>query len=306
MLIPIRMPLQGFVVKKINQFLFLVLTIFLLSCGKESQEESVSVAHDEMKISGASREKKMAPSAPAMEDRVEEVTQSKDNALGPVFFPNQNNQERLLEFQIELSYQTLDLIKTRKDLLLFITKYGFIESSSALNSDSPTMNVRFRIRAEKLSEALLELDTYGTLLSETITTIDHTEGMVWEKIKTTREKIRVKRRTFANNQTTSNSKNWEAIEESISTSEDGLDQSEFQIWKINDRVKWATLNLSYSLPAPSDKVIVPEYRNALVGITNLLLEFTYLLVWMIPIFVFAGLLYVPSKKLVQWFRQKKK
>ncbi|EOQ88794.1 PF14257 domain protein [Leptospira yanagawae serovar Saopaulo str. Sao Paulo = ATCC 700523] len=287
--------------------ILLVFTIVILfaSCGKGSHEETESYTSEDRKMSPSSYEKKDMPSAEAVEERAEPLLQSKDNSIGPVFLPIQNNQERLLEFQIDLGYQTLDLIKTRKDLLSFITKYGFIESSSAVNSDSPYMNVKIRIKAEKLYEALLELDTYGTLLNENISTIDHTEGMVWEKIKTTREKIRVKRRTIANNQTTSNSKNWESIEEAISSSEDGLDQSELQIWKINDRVKWATLNLSFSVPTPSDKIIVPEYRNALVGITNLFLEFTYLLVWMIPVFLVVGLLYVPSKKLVQWVRQKK-
>ncbi|TGL65131.1 DUF4349 domain-containing protein [Leptospira jelokensis] len=290
--------------KKIRLLLVLTSILLFANCGKGSSEGSDFYTSEERKMSPSSYEKKDMPSAPAIEEAAEPILQSKENSIGPVFLPIQNNQDRLLEFQIDLGYQTLDLVKTRKDLLSFITKYGFIETSSAVNSDSPYMNVKIRIKSEKLYEALLELDTYGTLLSENITTIDHTEGMVWERIKTTREKIRVKRRLSANNQITSNSKNWEAIEESISTSEDGLDQSELQIWKINDRVKWATVNVSFSVPTPSDKIIVPEYRNALVGITNLFLEFTYFLVWLIPIFLLIGLLYVPSKKLILWIRQK--
>ncbi|TGL01175.1 DUF4349 domain-containing protein [Leptospira bouyouniensis] len=296
---------MGFLVKKISLLFFLLIFLFLIDCGKESHEESVTQASDELKISSSSREKKMSPSAPAMEESGESSPLSKDKTIGPVFLPIQNQQERLLEFQIDLSYETLDLEKTRKDFLSFVSKYGYIENSSATNSNAPYMNVKIHIKADKLYEALLELDTYGTLLNENITTIDHTEGMVWEKIKSTREKIRYSRRVTANNQTTSNSKNWEAIEESISASEESLDQTELQIWRINDKVKWATLNVSFSVPTPTDKIIVPKYQNALVGITNLFLELTYLLVWMIPFFLLVGILYLPAKKIIHWFQQKK-
>ncbi|XDD46874.1 DUF4349 domain-containing protein [Leptospira sp. WS39.C2] len=290
--------------KKINLFILPLIFLFILDCGKESQEETQSFVSDEMKISGDSREKKMSPSAPAFEESAEQVPQTKENVLGPVFLPMPINQERLLEFQINLSYLTMDLAKTRKDFLMFVSKYGYIENSNAINADSPFMNVKIHIKSEKLYEALLELDTYGTLLSEDITTIDHTEGMVWEKIKTNREKIRYQRRLSANGQTTSNSKNWTSIEESITNSENGLDESELQIWKINDKVKWATLNVSFNVPTPSDKIIIPHYQNALIGITNLFLELTYLLVWMIPIFLLIAILYKPGKKMIHWIRQK--
>lgn len=290
--------------KKINIVFVSVLLLFLFDCGKSQSEETEAMVSEDLMIASASREKKSAPMAPAMEESAEPTPQTTDNRLGSVFLPLQNTQDRYLEFQIDLSYQTMDLIKTRNDLLLFVSKYGFIESSSATNTDSPSMNVRMRIKAEKLYDALLELDRYGTLQQENINTIDHTEGLVWEKIKSNREKIRYQRRVNASGQSTSNSKNWSSIEEAITTSENGLDQAEHQIWKIQDRVKWATVSVSFSVPTPTDKIIVPMYQNALVGITNLFLEFTYLLVWMIPWFVLAGILYLPGKKCYQWFRQK--
>ncbi|MCW7473909.1 DUF4349 domain-containing protein [Leptospira levettii] len=289
--------------KKIKLPIYLLILFLFWSCGN-AQEESVSLTSEDRKIASASAEKKVAPSSPSLEESSDSTPQIKETTIGPVFLPIQNNQDRLLEFQVDLTYQTKDLIKARKDFLIFVSKYGFIENSSAMNSESPYMNVKMHIRSDKLYDALLELDTYGTLLSENISTVDHTEGMVWEKIKTNREKIRYQRRVSANHQTTGNSRNWSAIEETITESENEIDQTELQIWKINDKVKWATLNVSFSIPTPADKIIVPQYQNAFVGILNLFLELTYVLVWMIPAFLLLGLLYLPAKKVLNWIRKK--
>lgn len=282
-------------------FLIFVLFVFLLQCGKESNVESTAPAEVGIMSDDVAMEKKISPSAARAEGNIEPPTV--ENQLGQVFVPLQNTSERLLEYQVQLSYQTQNLIKTRKDILGFITKYGFIESSSAVNADSPYMSLRIRIRSEKLYEALIELDSYGVLLNEDISTVDHTEGMVWQKIKSNREKIRLGRRTNANNQISANSKNWQAIEEAITDSENNLDQSEHEIWKIKDRVKWATLSLNFSSPIPPDKIQVPIYKNAFVGILNVFLELTYYIIWMVPFLILAGILYLPLKKIYKYFRK---
>ncbi|TGL44603.1 DUF4349 domain-containing protein [Leptospira perdikensis] len=287
--------------KNLFKVIFFVLFVFFLNCGKEANEESAAPLESAKMSSDVAMEKKVAPSAPRAEETLD--ADSAPNQLGQVFVPIQNTSERLLEYQVQLSYQTQDLIKTRKDLLTFITKYGFIESSSAVNTDSPYMNLRVHIRSEKLYDALIELDSYGVLLSEDISTVDHTEGMVWQKIKSNREKIRLGRRTNANNQTSGNSKNWEAIEEAITDSENNLDQSEHEIWKIKDRVKWATLNINFSSPIPPDKIQIPTYKNAFIGILNVFLELTYYLIWMIPFLLLAGILYFPLKKVYHYFKK---
>lgn len=287
--------------KKIYILMIFILFAFLLQCGKESNNESAPKVEAEMRSMDMPMEKKVAASSSRTEDAIEPP--SVENQLGQVFVPIQNSTERLLEYQVQLSYQTQDLIKTRKDILGFSTKYGYIESSSAVNTDSPYISLRIHIRSEKLYEALMELDTYGVLLNEDISTVDHTEGMVWQKIKSNREKIRLARRSNANNQTSANSKNWQAIEEAVTDSENNLDSSEHEIWKIKDRVKWATLNINFSTPIPADKVQIPTYKNAFVGILNLFLELTYYLIWMLPFLLLAGILYFPLKKIYFYFKK---
>ncbi|TGK81209.1 DUF4349 domain-containing protein [Leptospira montravelensis] len=278
-----------------------ILFAFLLQCGKESNSESTAPVEAEMRSLDMPMEKKVSTSGSRLEDTIEQP--SVENQLGEVFVPILNSTERLLEYQIQLSYQTQDLIKTRKDILGFISKYGYVENSSAVNTDSPYINLRIHIKSEKLYEALMELDTYGVLLNEDISTVDHTEGMVWQKIKSNREKIRLVRRSNANNQTLANSKNWQVIEEAVTESENNLDSSEHEIWKIKDRVKWATLNVNFSTPIPADKVQIPTYKNAFVGILNLFLELTYYLIWMIPFVVIAVVLYFPLKKIYVYFKK---
>lgn len=287
--------------KKIYILMIFILFAFLLQCGKESNSESTAPVEAEMRSLDMPMEKKVSTSGSRLEDTIEQP--SVENQLGEVFVPILNSTERLLEYQIQLSYQTQDLIKTRKDILGFISKYGYIENSSAVNTDSPYINLRIHIKSEKLYEALMELDTYGVLLNEDISTVDHTEGMVWQKIKSNREKIRLVRRSNANNQTLANSKNWQVIEEAVTESENNLDSSEHEIWKIKDRVKWATLNVNFSTPIPADKVQIPTYKNAFVGILNLFLELTYYLIWMIPFVVIAVVLYFPLKKIYVYFKK---
>ncbi|TGL25318.1 DUF4349 domain-containing protein [Leptospira bourretii] len=278
-----------------------ILFAFLLQCGKESNSESTASVEAEKRSMDMPMEKKVAAS-PSVSQEAKEPP-SVENQLGQVFVPIQPTAERLLEYQVQLSYQTQDLIKTRKDILGFITKYGYIESSSAVNTDSPYMSLRIHIRSEKLYEALIELDTYGVLLSEDISTVDHTEGMVWQKVKSNREKIRFTRRSNANNQTSANSKNWEEIEEAVTDSENNLDNAEHEIWKIKDKVKWATLSIQFSSPIPADKIQVPTYRNAFVGILNVFLELTYYLIWMIPFLLLAAILYFPLQKVYLYFKK---
>ncbi|MCG6139141.1 DUF4349 domain-containing protein [Leptospira mtsangambouensis] len=287
--------------KKIFKLMVFILFAFLLQCGKESNSESTAPVEAEMRSMDMPMEKKVAAS-PSVSQEAKEPP-SVENQLGQVFVPIQLTAERLLEYQVQLSYQTQDLIKTRKDILGFITKYGYIESSSAVNTDSPYMSLRIHIRSEKLYEALIELDTYGVLLSEDIATVDHTEGMVWQKVKSNREKIRFTRRSNANNQTSANSKNWEAIEEAVTDSENNLDNAEHEIWKIKDKVKWATLSIQFSSPIPADKIQVPTYRNAFVGILNVFLELTYYLIWMIPFLLLAAILYFPLQKVYLYFKK---
>ncbi len=279
---------------------FVICFISILSCGKSQEAElpieSKKISFDSKDIvSGVSSEETLstAPSSTRGEldqSKIRLAEEKSQNNLGSLFLPNFATNERLLEYDIQLSYECQDLIQTRKDLIDAISKYGYLESSSAVNTDTPYMEAKIHINSSKLFEALLVLDKLGNLLTEDISTIDHTENQVWQKRKTTRESLRLRRKNLANSQISAAAKNWEAIDESLTQSEDQLDLAEHEIWKIQDRVKWAKVTLRFSTPMPKDKIQVPSYQNALVGILNAFLELTYYLLWIIPFGLFFALL----------------
>ena len=251
-----------------------------ITCGKsESQSESpaeTATLSREMSPSAKMAEEMVQNEADESELRAEKkdiLTQDKpENNLGKVFNPTINSTERLLEFRVILNYESSDIIKTRKELIQFISKYGYLANSSAVNSRSPYMSATIFVDSSKLYEALLDLDKLGVIQSEDITTIDHTEGMVWQKRKINREKIRLGRKNKANNQIDASSKNWSAIDESLTKSEDQMDLAEHETWKIQDRIKWATIQIQFSTPIPPDQIQVPVYKNAFIGLFNMFLE----------------------------------
>jgi len=281
----------------IVSYLFFILFI---TCGKsESQSESpaeTATLSREMSPSAKMAEEMVQNEADESELRAEKkdiLTQDKpENNLGKVFNPTINSTERLLEFRVILNYESSDIIKTRKELIQFISKYGYLANSSAVNSRSPYMSATIFVDSSKLYEALLDLDKLGVIQSEDITTIDHTEGMVWQKRKINREKIRLGRKNKANNQIDASSKNWSAIDESLTKSEDQMDLAEHETWKIQDRIKWATIQIQFSTPIPPDQIQVPVYKNAFIGLFNMFLELTYYLIWIIPFLLLgSGILY---------------
>ncbi|EMJ95687.1 DUF4349 domain-containing protein [Leptospira alstonii] len=294
--------------KKIISHILVLSLLFALNCGKH-EEPKKNVSGSEAELSTRSADaidqlKNSPVSEPEKEKAASEDSDSFSNQLGKVFTPVAVSAERLLEYNVQLSYECNDLIKTRKELLDFIAKYGYLENSSAMNTASPFMSAKIHVRSSKLYDALLELDKLGTLLSEEISTIDHTEGMVWQKRKMTREKIRLNRRNNANNQIGAGSKNWEAIEESVSNSEDQLDLSEQETWKIRDRVAWATISVGFGIPTPPDKVQIPNYKNAFVGIFNTFLQLTYYLLWWLPFLILGGALVYYTNRIFLKFKKK--
>lgn len=286
-----------------NLKILYLMILLLFSCEK-SQEQSKDLP-SESELSGKMSQATMSADdnvpAPKAEENLREL--KAENELGKIFTPLNTNLDRLIEYNIDLSYESTDLINTRKQLLSFVSKYGFLESSSAENIRSPYMSLKIRVSADKLYESLQELDKLGNLLSENISTIDHTEGMVWQKRKITRERLRQIRRGLASRQVSTNSKNWQEIEESVSSSEDQLDLAEQESWKINDRVKWATITLSYRTPVPPDAIQVPAYKNAFIGLLNLFLELTYYLIWILPFIAILGGLFYLAKKGFNQFRK---
>ena len=120
---------------------------------------------------------------------------------------------------------------------------------------------------------------------------DHTEAAVVRSLSAAREEFRLRRRNAAVQQGGSQSKNWQAAENLLAASEDKDLQNRIEEWRINDRTAWATVNISMVMPvvAQSAMIDVPHFRNAFVGVLNVLLQLLYLLIYLIPVSILGWL-----------------
>ncbi len=215
-----------------------------------------------------------------------------DVHLGKVFTPVVNG-ERKLEYNIAVNYQIDALKPARAFFNQWIPRYGFLLNESASGQHNGYMTLRVRVRSSNLYAALNDLDAIGALASENITVTDHTENAVHQQMLAAREDIRNRRRTAANANTGTGSKNWEATENLLSQSEDKQLATRMEEWRIADRTGWATLQITLSLPAIAAPapVEVPEFRNAFVGLLNVLLQLVYALIYIVPLLLIGYLVY---------------
>ena len=166
------------------------------------------------------------------------------------------------------------------------------------------MTVRAVVRTPQIYEALVEFDKLGQLTNENISSIDHTDNLVWQNRKSVREKKRISRKNFASRQITSESKNWEAIDRSLTQSENEDDRAEHEIWRTHDKISWTKVTLSLHPPTPPVVVEIPNYRKAFIGIINLMLDLSYYLIWSIPVLLFFGAIFYLGKICIKKFFKK--
>lgn len=199
---------------------------------------------------------------------------------------------RLLEYRIDLTYRTERFPASRLRLLEIVGKRGFLETASSSTSASHAgMNTGFYVRADEVYEALKELDDVGRLESENIRVTDHTEEWVNQGRRARREELRMARRSKVTGIAPA-ARNWREREEALERSEDSFDRAEQARWKIKDRTAWARVNVVLLGPELPPRVTVPEYKRALYGLFNLLLEFSYVLLWLIPLWLILLIVYL--------------
>ena len=231
-------------------------------------------------------------------------TQPGQASLGKVFVPTVSN-ERRLEYNLAVSYQIDSLKPARAFFNQWIPRYGFLLQETAAGDGHGYMTLRVRVRAANLYAALNDLDAIGQLTSENISVHDHTENAVYQQMLAAREEIRNRRRALANANTGTGAKNWEATENLLSQSEDKQLAARMEDWRIQDRVGWATLSITLSLPAAPyvAPVEVPHFRNAFVGLLNVLLQLVYLGIYLVPLGLVLWLLWRASLKVIPVLRR---
>lgn len=201
---------------------------------------------------------------------------------------------RLLEYKVDLNFETKDFIAARKFLLELSGKYGFVQSESLQNwggDTEPSMTAVIHVKSSDLYQVLMELEKIGTLTSENIQVEDHTENYTLEQIHAKREKIRIARRTDLGARSTP--KNAAEIEELIGQSEDSADSAEFEKWKIMDRVNWAKISIHMYGPKKPKAVEVPSFGDAFIDLASLGLKLILSLIYIIPLALIAvGIFYL--------------
>ena len=301
----------------------IIMTLFI-SCAQENESPQASKGLFDSATGGA-------PASPGYRDAEESVADDVDrssdefearkakrrgrneksenaaNGLDSHFIiPFDFAQERLIEYTVNVTYETDNLLISRKRLLEIIGKYGFIKSSSASTETSnPTSNTEIQIKAEKLYDALRDLEEIGILKSELIRTNDHTENMILSGRKVRRENIRIIRRGRATRNVSTASKNWAQIENALQNSEDKLDAAEHQKWKIRDKVSWASVNIFLKGPESPNRVEVPLYRNAFIGLANFFLNLLYVIIWLVPFVLIFILFWLNRNRIISVFKRKK-
>jgi len=220
--------------------------------------------------------------------------------LGRVFNPG-GGTERKLEYHIAMNYQIDSIKSARAFFNQWIPRYGFLSNESASGNQ---MSVRVRIRSANLYAALNDLDGIGNLTAESISVQDHTENAVYQQMLAAREEIRARRRTIANHAMSTGNKNWEASENLLSQTEDRQLATRIEEWRIADRIGYASLNMTLSLPAAPhmDTVEVPQFRNAFVGLFNILLQLVYAAIYLIPLALVAYAAYRGMKRILPALR----
>jgi|GEM_PF-652486 len=213
-------------------------------------------------------------------------------SLGKIFTPATTN-ERKLEYNLAVNYQIDSLKSARAFFNQWIPRYGFLLQETASGDSNGYMTLRVRVRSSNLYAALNDLDAIGKLTSENISVHDHTENAIYQQMLAAREDIRNRRRTIANANTGTGSKNWEATENLLSASEDKQLATRMEEWRVSDRIGWATLTITLSLPATPyvAPVEVPHFRNAFVGLLNVLLQLVYLGIYLVPLLLLCYVVY---------------
>lgn len=295
-----------------TMFLRYGLAIFLvgfLSCGKQASEEGrvessppagdVSPVAEDAMLGGTrarSAQAKLREEAPGTTVKNSAPKQAQLR-LEPGFVPAATSaSERLLEYTIRLSYQSDNFTDARGRLLEIVGRRGFLGSTSSTLEERARMNAAFAVRAAELTEVLRELEALGNLRSESISVVDHTESYLRQQITAERENIRTNRKAGLGSSGLV-AKNWRDRNAALEASENALDAARHEQWKLTDKAKWARVHIELLGPETTPAIVVPHYQRALVGLANLALDLSYVLLWLTPFMLLALLIWLLRRRL---------
>ncbi len=209
--------------------------------------------------------------------------------------------DRFLEYTVDLRYRADDFRRARNTLYEVISKYGFIQSGTTELGAASELTILSSIQSVNLYKFLREIDSIGTLVSERIHVTDLTEQIVLSQRAQRRESIRMERRNRAIGQAGARDRNWQAIENALTISEDRYDGAEHQKWQVTDRVSWAKITIRIE---PTGEIKVPPYRKALYWLVETALDTVYAFLYFIPVLVVLLLIWWQWPRISKPFRKK--
>lgn len=289
------------------KILILLLSVqIVFSCKSEKSTTASAPVSSTNSAIGQNEESDMVPKKQMAENKRKDESpgqssknlSSDDNIrLEPTIDPNTfESKERLLEYHISVVYKTKNFQESRKSLIQTVKQYGIIRSSSSSNNakQGVYMNVEILVRTDKVYEVLLDLDKAGDLVSESIRSNDLTETKIKNQIRLDRESLREKRREAGVK--SSDAKNWKEREDKLSESEDKIDNTKMEEWRLKDRITWAKLHIVLNGPVPEPEIAIPSFRNSLVYGINILMYAFYVLLFLIPFIGIGWGIYYWRKK----------
>ncbi len=265
------------------------------TAGERAPDADITVAERGKTADSPSNEQGSASGIPLPEHQIQTILQR----------PMTGASDRFLEYSVTLRYRTADFRKARHLLLDVISRYGFLRSGSTDLGDASVseMSIHASVSAANLYKFLREIDPAGELVSERINVSDLTETLVLAQRAQKREDIRIGRRNLAMGTMAPQARSWQAIEQSLTRSEDALDQAEHRRWQVLDRVSWAHVAISLE---PLGEIKVPPYRRALYWLAQITLELLYGFIYFIPVLVVILLVRWQWKRIYGWIRRNQK
>jgi len=293
-----------------NQLLIIFfILLFCIGCGKKTQAEMEKFSEGNPsyndifleKTTGAFNESK---SRNIINNNKKQDSQDLDFYLFEEF---EKSKKRLLEYNINAEYECVDLNDARKILLEIVQQYGFIKrASSTIKDNTFNINANIYIEANLLYKALGDFKKIGKMISEDISINDHTENMMIQQKKAAREQIRVQRKIKSIENISTTNINWSERENSLEKSENDLDNTDIEKWKINDQIMWAKITLNINGPQRPFLINTPIYKNVLIGLINVFLQLLYILLWVVPfiIIILLAIVLVKKSNLIKIYKDK--
>jgi hypothetical protein len=301
---------------------FVLILLIVLAVGCSRAENSGASISDEKMMSEQPMEEPPSPESTPRRSRSDEESSlsdmttddsleyEKQNIDSRDAIPAMEYDGRMLEYNLSLEYASKDVLASRLAVYNVISHYGFLMSTNTVNEDSyPYVQVSFKVETKKLYDMLTELNRAGKLKRENISVTDMTPDSVYRAIKKNREVLRLKRREEALLNYNLARLNYEERERMLESSENNLDETEFQIWQLEDRATWSVVSVYVYGPSQGISVFVPNFGNAFIKMINGVLGFLYGVVLYLPLVIIIVLSVIFRKQILSFlsnFSKKKK